>query len=254
MKHPFTWKERLLASAVALLVWQLCAAALGQTILLPSPAQTVRALLALLPQKTFLSTIWHTAGHILGGFALALLLGSVLAVVSARFRWIEGLLWPYLAVIRATPVASFIILCLVWVRVSDLSLFICFLMVLPVIYTNILTGIRSADEKLLEMAAVFRLDSRRRVLAIWLPALRPYLTAAFESAIGMAWKAGVAAEVIGVPARTIGRMLYDAKIYLATPELFAWTVVIVTLSAAFEKLAVWALGKVYAHLEGLLWL
>ena len=51
----------------------------------------------------------------------------------------------------------------------------------------------------------------------------------------MSWKAGVAAEVIGVVGGSIGEKLYEAKIYLQTGDLLAWTVVIVALSALFER-------------------
>ena len=174
-------------------------------------------------------------------------------MLSARFHLVEILLWPYMAVIKATPVASFIILCLVWLNARNLSIFICFLIVVPVVYTNLLNGIRSMDPKMDEMARLYGFSHRTKFLAVSLPQLRPYIFSAFEISIGMAWKAGIAAEVIGVPAGSIGKMLYNAKIYLATPELFAWTVIIVVISVVFEKAAVGLLKFGYQRLEHILW-
>ena len=138
--------------------------------------------------------------------------------------------------VKATPVASFIILALVWVSGSSLSVLISFLMVLPVLYGAVRTGIESVDVQLLEMAKVFRLPLGKRLRAIWLPEVLPAFRQGCSVALGICWKSGVAAEVIGLPDGSIGDALYRAKITLSTGELFAWTFVIIVLSNVFEKL------------------
>lgn len=245
--------EKAVAIAAALLVWQIAAKIMNQTILLATPIEVIHALGDVMLQGEFLATIGFSFAHIVYGFLLGLGVGIVCAMLSARFRFLEILLWPYMAVIKATPVASFIILCLVWLNARNLSIFICFLIVVPVVYTNLLNGIRSMDPKMDEMARLYEFSHVKKFLAVSLPQLKPYIFSAFEISIGMAWKAGIAAEVIGVPAGSIGKMLYNAKIYLATPELFAWTVIIVVISVIFEKLAVGLLKLGYQRLEHLLW-
>ena len=163
--------------------------------------------------------------------------------------FIETLLRPYVAAIQSVPVASFIVIAFLWLSARRLSTFIAFLMVFPVLYTNLLQGIRAADRNLLEMADVFRLSPGRRVRCIFLPALRPALFAGCRVALGLCWKAGVAAEVIGVVARSVGGKLYDAKAYLEIADLFAWTVVIVVVSALFEHVFLFLLGKIFDALE-----
>ena len=138
--------------------------------------------------------------------------------------------------LKAVPVASFVILALIWAGSRNLSVVIAFLVVLPVIYVNTLAGLQSTDRKLLEMAVVFRMPVWRKIRFIYLPALVPYLVSGCRIALGMSWKSGVAAEVIGLPNGSIGDALYRAKITLSTGELFAWTFVIILLSAWFEKL------------------
>ncbi len=241
--------EKAAAVAAALLVWQMAAMALDQKILLASPLEVVAALGDILSDGAWLRTIWFSLLRIASGFFLGLFFGTLLAVLAARFRVLEVLLWPYMAVLKATPVVSFIILCLVWLSAKNLSAFISFLMVLVVVYSNLLNGLRSMDGKLLEMARLFGMRPAQKLLAVYLPQLRPYLFAAFEISIGMAFKAGIAAEVIGVPDGSIGKMIYNAKIYLATPELFAWTFVLVCISVWTEKLAVVTLRGVYQNLE-----
>ena len=153
--------------------------------------------------------------------------------------------------VKATPVASFIILALVWVSGSSLSVLISFLMVLPVLYSAVRTGIGSADRQLLEMAQVFRLPLGRRLRAVWLPAVLPAFRQGCSVALGICWKSGVAAEVIGLPDGSIGDALYRAKNYPFPPgELFAWTFVIILLSAVFEKLFLALLDKAVAAVLG----
>ena len=133
-------------------------------------------------------------------------------------------------------VASFIILALIWMGSKNLAVLIAFLMVFPILYTNVLSGIRATDVKLLEMARVFRVTPMRRIRFINLPQVMPYFRTGCTVGLGLCWKAGVAAEVIGMPVNSIGERLQQAKVYLDTPELFAWTVVIVCLSVSVERL------------------
>ena len=167
---------------------------------------------------------------------LALAAATVLAFGAGRFSLLEILLRPYVLAIKSVPVASFIILALIWLQTSQLSLFISFLMVFPVLYTNVLAGICSADRQLLEMARVFRVPLGRRLRGIYLPQVMPYFRTAVSLGLGLCWKAGAAAEIIGLPAGSMGERLYTAKVYFQTADLFAWTVTIVAVSVVFERL------------------
>ena len=177
-----------------------------------------------------------TACRILGGFLLSCLAAALLAALAARYGRVRELLAPPVAAVKATPVASFIILALVWLDSRRLPLFIAFLMVFPTVYLNLLEGIRQTDRKLLEMARVFRVSPLRRLRGIYLPQVLPYFRSAASVGLGLCWKAGVAAEVIGLPAGSMGERLYTAKIYYQTPDLFAWTAAIVAVSVIFERL------------------
>lgn len=206
------------------------------TLLLASPVQSAFRLLELLPVPAFWRAVGNSSLRIFGGFLLACLLALLLAALAAGRPWLADLLAPLVAVVKAVPVASFIILALVWLGPESLPLFISALMVFPPVYLSVLEGIRQADPALLELAQVYRVPFRRRLWGIWIPQVLPYFRAASSLALGLCWKAGVAAEVIGLPSGTIGERLYTAKIYLQTPDLFAWTVVVLSLSAVFERL------------------
>lgn len=229
---------RLGAVAVWLLLWQLASMAVGLPLLLPSPLAVLLQLGQLCTGADFWLTVASSLLRILLGFLLGVLFGTALAGLCWRFRLIDVLARPLLGVLKSTPVASFIILALVWVKTTWLATVISFIMVLPLIYTNVREGIDSADRQLLEMARVFRLSRRKTFRYCYLPAILPFFLSAVSSALGFAWKSGIAAEVLGRPARAIGSQIYDSKIYLETPDLFAWTLVVILLSVLLERLAV----------------
>ena len=248
-QHPV----RLWAAAFWLLVWEGASLALaattgGRMLLLASPVQALGRLLALAGTADFWRAVAFSSARILGGFLLACVLAVALAALAARLRWVRDLLSPLVAVVKAVPVVSFIILALIFFSSENLSLLISALMVFPPVYLNVLEGIGRTDTQLLEMARVFRVPQllemarvfrvplSRQLRGIYLPAVLPYFRSAVSLGLGLCWKSGAAAEVIGLPEGSIGEALYTAKVYFQTGDLFAWTAVIVTISVLFERL------------------
>ena len=223
-------------------LWWGVAAAVRQELLVPTPATVAVTLVRLAQTAAF----WRAAGasllRIAAGFVGGVLVGCVLAGLTARFEAARALLSPLLKIVRATPVASFIILAFVWLRTDILPAFIAFLMVVPVVWGNVDEGLREVDTRLLEMAQVFRLGRGRTLFAVRIPAVMPYFLSACTTALGLAWKSGIAAEVISRPAQSIGRLLQTAKNHLETPEVFAYTAAVILLSVLLERLF-WLLAR-----------
>jgi NitT/TauT family transport system permease protein len=241
-------RSNAVAILAALLLWQAAAFFLNQRILLVGPVDVLNELARQAPRPDFWLTVWFSLRRIFLGFFLALSIGMLLAALSYRFKVFKVMIRPYMSIIKATPVASIIILILIFMNSRNLSLIVSFLIVLPVVYANILEGLFHTDGKLIEMAGVFHAGLRKRIMYIYLPQLKPYLISACTASIGMAWKSGTAAEVIGIPKGSIGERLYEAKIYLSSSELFAWTLVIIVLSIFVEKLVLWLIAKSYSAL------
>lgn len=251
------WKvctERIAAIIVAILLWQLLAMKLDQKLLLATPVDVAKTLGVLVKSQEFYSAIAYSMGRILLGLLIGAAVGIACALLAGRWHFMEVLFWPYFSAMKATPVASIVILCLVWLSGRRLSVFIVFLVVTPVIYTNILAGIKNLDLKMKDMARVFGINGLHRLLYVYLPELKTYIVAAFTLSTGMAFKAEIAAEVIGTPQGSVGKMLYNAKVYLETPELFAWTLVIIVLSVVVEQvilgLVKWMFAGLQRHVVG----
>ncbi len=221
-----------------LAVWWIAAGLFDNPLLLPAPPQVFRCLLELGATVVFWQTILLSIGRILLGTILAAALGVLLAVLTGRCRIAELLLAPAMTAMQATPVASFAILVLIWLERDWVPVLICGMMALPVIWSSVCTGIASVDVQLLEMAKVYRVPATRVMLRIYIPAVMPFFRSACTNALGLGWKAGIAAEVLTVPVRSIGRMISEAKLYLLTEELFAWTLTVITLSLLLQKIMV----------------
>lgn len=229
-------------------VWQLAAALLGQELLLASPKMVLASLFKLMHSTIFWQSVGQSASRILVGFLLGSAAGILLGACAGAAAPLRVLLDAAMTVLRATPVASFIILALLWVPSRGLSVLIAFMMVLPVVYTNVLQGLDACDTKLAEVARVFAVSPAKKLRWITLPQLMPWIAGGCRTAVGLAWKSGVAAEVIGLPQGSIGERMYQTKLYLETGDLFAWTLVIILLCAICEKLIAAALTAVQRRL------
>ena len=222
-------KKRLIAAACVffwLAVWQVGAMLLGQELLLVSPVCAAGRLLELIPTEGFLRSVAFSSGRILGGFGLGLTCGTLLALLAGKFRFVRTLLAPLVAAVKAVPVASITVLALVWVSSRNLSVLVTFLIALPVVYSNMLESLGSMDPKLTEMAELYHISGWKRFAGVYLSQLLPGFCSAAKLAIGLSWKSGAAAEVIGIPSGSIGEKLYEAKVYLETADLFAWTIAV----------------------------
>lgn len=219
-----------------LLLWALAARLVGRELLLPSPLQILRRLYELARGRDYWIMIANSLLRVLTGIVAATLLGVLLAMLTEYSAFARALLSPVMTLVKSTPVASFIILALVWLGRSVLPAFISGLMVLPVVWANVSAGIAGRDPQLLELARVYALPRGRVLRRITFPSVLPHFRAALCSALGLGWKAGIAAEVLTVPRSSIGRMIYESKLYLETTSLFAWTLTVILLSLVIERL------------------
>ncbi|MCR5402442.1 MAG: ABC transporter permease subunit [Butyrivibrio sp.] len=229
-------KSTILPIAAWLIIWQLVAVIIHNKILLAGPIETISALVSLSQTPSFWQSVSESTGRILTGFFAGTVLGILAAYLAYKKSAVGHFLKPLVITLKSVPVASFVILLLIWFGSRGISVPIVAMVVFPILYLNTLEGLKSTDTKLLEMAGVFRMPMTRQLRYIFFPQLLPFLKGAVKLAIGMSFKSGIAAEVIGQPMNTIGNGIYQAKIYLETGELFAWTIVVVLISFICEKL------------------
>lgn len=217
-------------------VWEILSLIINQEIYLPSPFATFKSLFDLMFDKVTYITILYSTYRTLLGFAISTFWGVILGFVCGMNKSIFNLLNPLVMIIRTVPVMSIIIIAIMWFKDTNVPVFVAFLMCFPIIWTNTIQGIASTDNKLLQMCKIYNIKKMRVIKSVYFHSALPYIKAGMVSALGISWKVTSAAEVLSLPKYSIGRFLYDSKVYLEIPNLFAWTIIIILLSIFFEKL------------------
>ena len=217
-------------------VWQIAAMAVGQELLLPTPIAVGRTLIDLAGTAGFWLSALYTLGRVILGLLGGVVIGSLLAFLTHFCVPADWLVSPAVRVLRATPVVSFILLLYLWVTRANIPGVIAALMVIPVVWGSVTAGLCAVDGQLLEMSHAYRFGWVKTLRLIYLPSLRPHFISGFLTSFGLAWKSGVAAEVLCPPKYAIGAKIQQAKTALETPDLCAWTVLLIVLSLVLEGL------------------
>lgn len=217
-----------------IVIWEVLSLIINQEIYLPSPFSTFNAIIDLLKKSDTYITIIYSTYRTLLGFFISCFFGIVTGYLCGTNQFFYDLFTPFIGIIRTVPVMSIIIIAIMWFKDTNVPIFVAFLMCFPIIWTNTVSGIKSTDQKLLQMCKIYNIKKIRVITSVYFYSVLPYVKAAMISALGIGWKVTSAAEVLSLPKYSIGRYLYDSKIYLEIPYLFAWTVIIIALSYFFE--------------------
>lgn len=240
-------KDSIIRKSLIILFWLICweviALIIDNNIVLVGPIEVIKSLIDGLFDKQLWVCIFNSTISIVAGFIASGLLAMILGVLSYRYEIVKELFSPVCSVLKVIPVASFVVLLLIWVGSSNLAFFISFLIVFPQIYISVISGLDSTDKAILKMAKAFEYSWYEKAVYIYKDACMPYLISAFKASYGLAWKSGVAAEVIGMSANCLGHKIYTSKIYLDTASLFAYTLIVILLSFSTEKLFLFLLNR-----------
>lgn len=234
----------LIIAATWLFIWQAVSLIVNNNLIFPGPYAVFLKLIEIAVKPIFWTSVLRSIASIFAGFLTANIMAVSAAVVSGKSNMFRKFFEPLVSVIKATPVASFIVVVLIMIGRDWTPVFIAFLMVFPIIYQNVLTGIDERNEKLLEVADMYGMTKLERLKFIHVPTILPGYIAAVKTGLGLSWKAGIAAEVLCNTKNTLGGAIYSAKVYLEIPELFAWTTFMIILSILLEKLTVFVVRKI----------
>ncbi len=216
-------------------VWQAVYLAVGKVIIVPSPLNTLTALINMAVTAEFYYNVAATMERVIAGILISFAAGMATAIMSYLLPIVRDMLKFVVDILKATPVMAVIIFALLWLTSGNVPIFVCFLMCYPVVYTNVLSGLDSMDRKYIEMSHIYQVRTTDVIRSIYIPFVTPHIKSALSLTTGLSWKTVVAAEVLSSPKFSMGYNLLNAKVYLDTESLFAWIIAIVGLSIIFEK-------------------
>lgn len=235
MKISIIKKSRKIAILIFwILIWELCSLFINQTLFLPSPFVVFKVLMSLIGDAYFWKSVFYSMARVILGLFLSIVIGIIIGIAAGLNKFIEELLNPLIICIKATPIMSIIILALVWFKSDYVSVFTTILTCFPIIYTNVLQGIKSVDIKLIQMANIYNVKKKYIIKDIYLPSIKHYIVSGILMCLGLGFKVSVSSEVLSTPKYSIGLNLLNSKSMLETAELFAWTIVVILLSFIFE--------------------
>ena len=237
------WLKMIFITIMWLILWEVADRVIDNRIILSGPLHILSSLAEQVAKPDFWMICAASFLRITLGFLLSFALGFALAVLCYRMPLLKDIIAPVMAMLKIVPMISFVIMLLIWVGNQALTIYLSFLIVLPLIYTNTLAGLEAVDKNLLEISKEYGMSRWYRFKYVYRPTLMPFLISGCRVSLGMSWKSGIMAEVIGTPKPSIGREMYAAKTYLQTGNLFAWTIVVVILSIVFERGFLWLLEK-----------
>ena len=218
-----------------LLVWEIFARIVDRTYFLPSISETLAALVVIFKKPIFYKVVSLTLLRVVLGLVIGIVVGFIFAVASHHSKTVYSILSPIISIIKATPVATFIILLYVNMKSDTLTVFIGFLMVMSIIWQNLIDAYSSIDKNLVEVAEIYGFSFKKRMRVLVIPAFVKYLIPAIITSVGLAWKSEVAAEIIAYTTNSIGQQMNMAQYAYDTPTMFAWTLVIITISILLER-------------------
>lgn len=230
--------HNIISVIIWIALWQIAAIIINKPIFLPSPVDTIKALFSLVSTTGFIKSIGFSLFGITRGFIFGIIAGALLVLIASSNQFMDSFISIPVKIIKSIPVASFIILALLWVDAKNLATLVSAMLVTPIFFENVFTAVKNTDKKMLDMAKVFKLSYFNKIKYIYLPSVKPAILSSSKLATGFAFKSGVAAEVIGLVSHSIGNNIYQSKLYFETDKLFAWTIVLLIMSFIFEKLFV----------------
>ena len=237
--------KKIIIAFIWLFIWQCIYKAVGKEILIVSPFDVLLNIINKVTEYDFWITCFYSIWRIMKGYFLGIIFGVITAFISYKIKFIHDFLYPFFSILKSTPVASFIILALIWIKTDSIPAFIVFIMTSPIVWTNIYEGLSKTSNELIEVSKVFEFSFLKKLKYIYIPELIPYISSACTVALGLAWKSGIAAEVISSPKIAIGSVIYDSKVYLETLELFTWTAVVVIISIVLEKIIIYFIKNIF---------
>ena len=211
-------------------LWWAASAIINLPLILPSPIGVLIKLGQMSATQIFWRVMLISAIRVLIGIVVSYVLAFFLALLCHRFKFLYDFFMPAISVIKTTPVTSFILIAFVLMHRDLIPGLIAALIVFPVVFSNTIEGLRAARPELLETAKAYNLTFLDRAKCIWVPTLRPFMISAAGASVGLAIKAGIAAEVLICPEVSVGKYIFNAKQNMEYVELFAWTVAIVIFS------------------------
>ncbi|MBS4068541.1 MAG: ABC transporter permease [Sulfurimonas sp.] len=196
-------------------------------LVLPSPLETFKTLNLMLHDDNVINEIKITLYRSSIGFSISLLFGTALGLLAGFFATASMMSRPIVTILVGMPPIAWIVLAMIWFGMGDETvIFTVIVASFPIIFVGALQGTRTLDGDLKEMAQSFNFPWHMKFLDVYFPHIFSYVFPAWVSALGMAWKIVIMAELLAT-SDGIGATLATARSQLDTPTALSIVVIMI---------------------------
>ncbi len=215
-------------------IWAVFAKIVGIEIIVPSLKNTFINLGQILSGAKFYSAALNTLLRSIIAFALAMVSAVVLSIISAFFPIVFKLLSPLIAIMRAVPTMSIILLTVVWMKPETSPILIAYIIIFPLMYAGIYSAVVGVDKDLVDMSKAYKVSKKDMVKSLYLPSIAPSFFDISKANISLTVKLIISAEIIAQTKLSLGIMMQIARSQLETAQLLAYTVLAIAMSYLLE--------------------
>ncbi|NLW22840.1 MAG: ABC transporter permease subunit [Tissierellia bacterium] len=226
----------IISNILIILVWVLLSRLVDNEVIFPSIRSTITSLVEIIKDPKFFDMIRYSILRSLVGYLFSLFLAILMGILSSISKFLLNLMAPIINFLRSVPTMAIIILALIWLNNEYAPIFIGFIMVFPILYETVLESIINVDKNIIDMANLYRVDKIYIIKDIYIPNILINLSLVSTSTLGINLKMVIAGEALSQPKYGIGSHLQLQKIYLNTPGVFAWIIIILSISKIFEHI------------------
>ncbi len=248
MKISTTLTKQAISTVVLIIIWKFAAMWIGKSIIIPSPEETLLELIRIVSEPDFFAAVFNTLHRVIIGFSITFIVALVLGGLSGFSSTVYHLMKHLVLLSKSVPTMAVILLALIWLRSEKAPILVAFLVTFPILYQNVVQGIRQVDLKLIEMVNLYGVNKWKILKDLYLPSIRSYLLAGMSTAMGLTIKIVIAAEVLSQPYLSIGTSFQLEKAHLNTAGVFAWSFIAIVLASIFdwiiEGIRYWNKGEI----------
>lgn len=224
----------LLGIAAVVAIWYITAAAIGDETLAPSPNAVIREFFSVLGEKRTYKSIIGTLWRSIISFFISFFAAVLFAVPASFSKFSEKAFYPLIALARAVPTMSVILLCLIWLKSSLAPVAVSFIVVFPMLYAAVLNALKNRNKGSAEMLKIYGVKPVKVFFGFTFPDIFERLFPEFVSVFAFNVKLTVSGEAIAYTRQSLGREMYAANASFLTGRLMAFTLIAVLISVVLE--------------------
>ncbi|MDR3258428.1 MAG: ABC transporter permease subunit [Fusobacteriaceae bacterium] len=221
---------------IIVVLWQILAIYIDNQLFFPRIQNVILSIKDIIRNDNFFFIIFNTLLYLLTSFILSGILSIIMAALAHKFKLFCDMLNLLFSIINSLPSLIIIILVIIWSDIKFVPLAVSITIVVPIFYSNILSGINSISNDIVDICKVYKISNFNIIKKIYIPGIFFYIAPTLGTIISINLKIILASEILSQKSNTIGGEIFINKIYLNTSNIFAWIIIVFLINICISKI------------------